>query len=54
MTKKAMKMTSKIRSTFAALIAAATVAVILASSTLPAHADLTGPKSPPPPPSRSN
>ncbi|MES2463126.1 MAG: hypothetical protein V4671_21285 [Armatimonadota bacterium] len=46
-------MTSKIRSTFAALIAAATVAVIMGASTAPAHADLTGPKAPPPPPSQS-
>lgn len=49
-----MKITSKIRSAFAAIMAAATVVVILAGSTLSAHADLTGPKSPPPPPSSRN
>jgi hypothetical protein len=48
-----MKMTSKIRSAFAALIATAAVAVVLSASTTPAHADLTGPKAPPPPPTQS-
>ena len=54
MTEKTMTMTSKIRSKFAALMAAAALAVILAGSATNAYADLTGPKSPPPPPSRSN
>jgi Na+/proline symporter len=48
-----MKMTNKIRSAFAAMIAAASLAVIVAGSATTAHADLTGPKAPPPPPSQS-
>ncbi|MBC8104365.1 MAG: hypothetical protein H7Z41_17455 [Cytophagales bacterium] len=46
-------MTSKIRSVFAAAVATAALAALTAGTAAPVHADLTGPKAPPPPPSQS-